>query len=350
MGNKPLISVIMAVYNEEKYIEKSLHSILNQTLQDFEIIIFDDCSTDKTVQIINNIQDERIHLYKNSENQGLTKNLNQGLRLAQGQYIARMDGDDFSLPTRFEKQIDYFQHHPDVMLISCWAQDFGESMLRWKLRENSEELKTRMLVKPVFAHPGFMMKKELIEKGYFYDESFRTAQDYEFASRVAYQYEIGIVQEILLFYRVHKKQISNLAGKEQFSNADRVREQLWNQVGVQLSDQEKKELQCWAKEEQLSSIEKYVNINNLIYRISEANKESGIYSQDTLERTLNRLLYIWVIHTRNIKLLLAFPKVCRYHRKNMILFVKELFGIIIEKFQNRGADGNATAVLKTENL
>lgn len=340
----------MSVYNEEKYIEKSLSSILNQTIQDFEIIIFDDGSRDRTVEIINNIRDERIHLYQNSQNQGLTRNLNQGLRLAQGKYIARMDGDDFSIPTRFEKQIAYFEYNPDVMLLSCWTQDFGESSLRGKLWDNSDELKIRMLVRPVFAHPGFMMKRELIEDGYFYDESFRTAQDYEFASRVAQKYRIGMVQEILLLYRVHKKQISNQAGEEQFSNADRVRERLWMQAGVQLSEEEKRELQSWAKEEKLDNIIKYANINNLIGKILTANKESNIYNQSALEKELKRLLYLWVIRSKKVIYILAFPKVCGYCRKNMILFIKEFFCIIIQKIQNRGAESNVSVILKTENL
>ena len=113
-----------------------------------------------------------------------------------------MDGDDISLPERFEKQVRYLEDHPDVMLISCQTQNFGDSFLCCKLRESSEELKVRMLVRPVFAHPGFMMRRELLDKGFFYDESFRTAQDYELASRVAGECQIGIVPEILLYYRV----------------------------------------------------------------------------------------------------------------------------------------------------
>ena len=232
MEKSPLISVVMSAYNEEAYIKRALKSILDQTEQNFEIIIFDDCSTDATTDIVEGMNDERIRIYRNTENCGLTRNLNKGLRLAKGKYIARMDGDDISLPERFEKQVRYFEEHPDVMLISCQTQNFGESSLCWKLKENSEELKARMLVRPVFAHPGFMMRRELLDKGFFYDETFRTAQDYELASRVADKYEIGIVQEILLYYRVHKKQVSNLSGKEQFNNADRVRERLWNQAGV----------------------------------------------------------------------------------------------------------------------
>lgn len=350
MSKRPLVSVIMSVYNEEEYIEKSLQSILNQTIQDFEVIIFDDCSTDDTVEIINNFKDNRIFLYQNAENQGLTKNLNQGLRLAKGEYIARMDGDDISLPFRFEKQINYFLNYPDKMLISCWTQNFGESSLQWKLQDCDEELKARMLIKPVFAHPGFMMKRELVEEGYYYDETFRTAQDYEFASRIAQKNQIGLVEEILLYYRVHKKQVSNLSCEEQFGNADRVRDILWDQIGVKLSIKEKKVLQCWAKEETLDSIVKYVDMNNFICKALEANRKSGVYKQDILERTLKRLLYIWVIHSKKIRYLLAFPKVCRYYRKNMILFGSEFLRIMIEKIQKRGARRNVSIILETENI
>lgn len=334
MEKSPLISVIMSAYNEEAFVERAIKSILGQTEQNFEIIIFDDCSTDTTTDIIERIGDERIRLYKNSENCGLTCNLNKGLRLAKGRYIARMDGDDISLPERFEKQVRYFEEHPDVMLISCQTQNFGESSLCWKLKESSEELKARMLVRPVFAHPGFMMRRELLDRGFFYDETFRTAQDYELASRVAGEYQVGIVREILLYYRVHKKQVSNLSGKEQFHNADRVREKLWNQVGVALSEDEKRALQKWAKEERAESVTEYVEINRLIDKILAANKASHIYQQEVLDRTLNRLLYLWVIRSKKPGYLLAFPKVCRCRLKNMVLFVREFLKTLKEKIEN----------------
>lgn len=327
----PLISVVMSAYNEERFIEKAIRSILNQTEQDFEIIVFDDCSTDATADIIAGINDERIRLYKNQENCGLTSNLNKGIHLARGKYIARMDGDDISLPERFEKQVRYFKEHPEVMLISCQTQNFGESFLHWKLKESSEELKVMMLIRPVFAHPGFMMRRELPDQGFYYDETFRTAQDYELASRVAEKYQIGIVPEILLYYRVHKKQVSNLSGKEQFQNADRVRERLWNMAGVSISEDEKKALQRWAREERADSIEAYVEINQLVDKILAANSSSGIYRQEALERTLDRLLYLWLIRSKKVGYLLAFPKVCRYQGKNMTWFVREFFGVMKEK-------------------
>lgn len=350
MEKPPLISVIMSVYNEQQYIEKSIKSILNQTEQSFEIIVFDDCSTDATSDLIEGMRDERIRLYRNTKNYGLTRNLNKGLKEAKGRYIARMDGDDFSLPARFEKQVKYMEEHPDVMLISCWTQNFGASFLYAKLRENSEELRVRMLVRPVFAHPGFMMRRELIEKGYFYEESFRTAQDYEFASRVAEKFQIGMLQEVSLYYRIHNKQISNLAGKEQFNNADRVRERLWEQAGTSLNIEEKKDIQSWAKEICPDNIGQYMRINCLIDKILDANRQSHSYHQDVLEKTLKRLLYIWIIRSKRINYLLAFPKVCRYQWKDMVLFVREVVKIVREKIISRGDLKNASAIIKAENL
>ena len=105
----PLVSIIMSVYNEERYIQESLDSVLSQTLDNFELIIIDDCSTDKTAEMIEGYHDSRIRLYRNKENQGLTKNLNNALRYCRGDYIARMDGDDICLPQRLEKQVQYME-------------------------------------------------------------------------------------------------------------------------------------------------------------------------------------------------------------------------------------------------
>lgn len=332
---KPLISVIMSTYNEARYIRQSLDSILHQSEKDFEIILIDDCSQDETVQIIQRIQDERIRLICNSENLGLTKNLNIGLGLAKGKYIARMDGDDISVPDRFKKQEAYMEAHPEIMLVGCQTKNFGESSLVWRLKDDSEELKVRMLIRPVYAHPGFFMRRELIDAGYRYDESFRTAQDYEFASRVAERNSIGLVEEVLLYYRVHRKQVSNQAGEEQFSNADRVRERSWERVGMQFSEEQKKLMQKIIREERDVSVDTLLACGEVLGKIVEANRKTEVYEQEVLEKTLKKVLYTWAIRSKNIKNIVSFPKLCGYHMDNMILFLGEGFRTIHEKILNR---------------
>ena len=328
---QPLISVIMSTYNEEKYIETSLKSLLNQTFQEFEIIIVDDASTDNTRQLIQRLQDERIHLICNEENQGLTKNLNKALKYVTGKYIARMDGDDIAFPTRFEKQVQYMEKHPETMLVSCYTKSFGDSDLVFALPDDSEVLKVRMLVRPVYAHPGFMMRRELIEAGYRYNEEYRTAQDYEFASRVAEKYKIGLVPEILLLYRVHKKQVSAKAGNQQFNNADKIRKRQLERLGVRLSETEWESYLELVKESKVDSLEHFDKVYEIIRKMLQSNEKSKIYNPNIMEKTLKKMLYTWVIRNKNIKHILAFPRVCRYQMKDMLLFVGEVIRTIKEK-------------------
>lgn len=331
--NNPMISVIMSTYNEEKYIETSLKSLLNQTFKDFEIIIVDDASTDHTRQLIQGLQDKRIHLISNEENQGLTKNLNKALQYVTGKYIARMDGDDIAFPKRFEKQYQYMEKHPDTMLVSCYTKSFGDSDLVFALPDNSEVLKVRMLVRPVYAHPGFMMRRELIESGYRYNEEYRTAQDYEFASRVAEKYKIGLVPEVLLLYRVHKKQISAKAGNQQFNNADRIRKRQLERLGIQLSKTEWQDYQKLVKEEKVNGLEDFDRVYEIIQKMVSCNVKTKIYDAKIMEKTLKQMLYTWVIRNKNMKYVLAFPRVCRYQVKDMLLFVGEIIRTIKEKIQ-----------------
>ena len=333
MAKQPLISVIMSTYNEEKYIEASLNSLLNQTFKDFEIIIVDDASTDHTRQLIQGLQDERIHLLCNEENHGLTKNLNKALQYAKGRYIARMDGDDIAFPRRFEKQYQYMEAHTDTMLVSCYTKSFGDSDLVFALPDKNEVLKVRMLIRPVFAHPGFMMRRELIEAGYQYNEEYRTAQDYEFASRVAEKYKIGLVPEVLLFYRVHKKQISAKAGNQQFNNADKIRKRQLERLGVQLSETEWETYQAWVKEIKADSVEEFDKGYEIIYKMLKCNEKSKIYHSKTMEKTLKQMLYTWVIRNKNMNYILAFPRVCRYQMRDMVLFVGEIIRTVKEKIQ-----------------
>ncbi|PKM79101.1 MAG: glycosyltransferase family 2 protein, partial [Firmicutes bacterium HGW-Firmicutes-13] len=116
----PLVTVLMSVYNGEKYLNKAIESILDQTFADYEFLIIDDGSTDNSLEIINLHHDPRIRLIINPENYGLTKTLNIGICLAQGYLIARADADDFFEPTRLEKQIDFLQKHQDVDVVGTW--------------------------------------------------------------------------------------------------------------------------------------------------------------------------------------------------------------------------------------
>jgi len=324
----------MSTYNDSNYIYDAIESILNQSFDDFEFIIIDDASTDDTVRIIKGFSDDRIKLIINSENQGLTKNLNKSLALARGEYIARMDGDDISHLHRFQKQVEYLDGHPDVYLVGAAVHSFGATDLVWRLPDDSDELKIRMLLRPVFAHPSFMFRRKLIEEGFLYDESYRTAQDYDFASRVAQVHKIGRVQDVLLEYRIHEKQISKTASRNQINNADRVRQRLYDELGLELSESDRDFLSKWIAEKCLSSAMDYKTAYGVIDKFIECNRERQIYSEDRFEKTLKKMLYTWVIRSKRISYILCFPGICNFQIKDINVFIGEIIRTMKEKKLN----------------
>ena len=132
--SSPAISVIMSVYNDEKYLAKSIESILNQTYSDFEFIIINDGSTDKSMEIIDRYknEDKRV-VVVNQENMGLTKSLNKAIKLSKGKYIARMDSDDISVSNRLEKQIEFLKHNKDYALV-------GTNIVKINISDNELEI------------------------------------------------------------------------------------------------------------------------------------------------------------------------------------------------------------------
>lgn len=222
----PRISVIMPAYNAEKYIAQAIESILNQTFKDFEFIIINDGSTDNTVKIINQYQDERIILINNEKNKGLVPSLNQGLKLASGEYIARMDADDISLPDRFMKQIKYMDKHPKIGVLGSWFHIFGEEINRIETKLKSPKLADMIETSPV-GHPTAMLRKKFFDKYYLqYDPAYTHAEDYELWTRVIKFMKIANLPEVLLNYRWAKGNVSHIHEKEQSLKSDVIKQKI----------------------------------------------------------------------------------------------------------------------------
>lgn len=226
----PSISVILPVYNEkEDYLRSSIKSILNQTYSDFELIILDDGSTDlECLSLLNYYEktDARIRLIHQKENQGLTKILNQGLRLAQAPYIARMDSDDIAHPRRFEKQIHFMRNSPDVTLCGTWAFIIDEDdkiLGRQCGFTDYDGIKNTIITINSFIHSTWFFKKSAIIDIGGYSEKMLKAQDYELLLKMIIHYKVANIPEILLDYRVSDKSISFKNNKDQERYAIRAR-------------------------------------------------------------------------------------------------------------------------------
>ena len=203
----PKVSVILPVYNCEQYIFETIQSVLNQTFTDFELLIVDDCSTDKTVAIIKEFDDDRIQLTLKEKNTGYTDSLNYAISIAKGQYIARMDGDDICVSTRFEKQVAFLDANPNIILCGSAIQIIGtNTVLRHP--SNHEAIKVKLCLGTSFYHPSVMGRVEVFQAN-LYDKKYEPAEDYDLWTRLAFQGELANLEEVLLLYRVHDNQVSN---------------------------------------------------------------------------------------------------------------------------------------------
>lgn len=228
------ISVVMSTYNTPiPILKEAIESILNQTLRDFEFIIIDDGSTDDSREYLSNLSDPRIQLIRNSENIGLTRSLNIGLKAARGKYIARIDSDDISLPTRFEKQYDYMERHPNVIMcgsrVSYSGNRKGISSGKWRRKiENTDDYRIRLLLAhPGPYHPTFFMRHEMLEMyDITYDENLYYAQDYGLCTVLSRYGDVVVLDDVLVCYREHNMQVSSVHREEQIRYDKMVKKKL----------------------------------------------------------------------------------------------------------------------------
>jgi glycosyltransferase involved in cell wall biosynthesis len=201
----------MSVHNGQEFLREAIDSILNQSYVEFEFLIIDDCSTDSSAEILGEYGqlDKRIAVITNSQNLGLTKSLNLGLRAARGKYIARMDADDISLPERLNKQVAYLNSQASIGLVGSWIEIFGSENRLVKYPVSNDEIKLELLTRSPFAHPSVMFRKSCVEDfDLFYDEKYVTAQDSELWGRFSRHTQMANLPEVLLNYRSNEVSIS----------------------------------------------------------------------------------------------------------------------------------------------
>lgn len=218
----PLVSVIIPVYNCEKYVESSVRSIMNQSYRNLEIIITDDCSTDSSYIILEKLskEDKRIILIKNNINLKIVKTLNNMIAISNGKYIARMDADDISHINRIEKQVDFLEKHTDYSF--CGTQSFfidENNCYLWKsmLPESYKDIKLFSNYSNPFAHPSILAKSECF-KSDNYDEEFLYAEDFHLWKIFLKKYKAANLCERLLYYRILNTSISRNNDSKQKQN------------------------------------------------------------------------------------------------------------------------------------
>ncbi|HJV64636.1 MAG TPA: glycosyltransferase [Geomonas sp.] len=231
------VTVLMPVYNGEQHLREAIDSILGQSFTDFEFLIIDDGSKDASAEIAASYRDPRIRLLRNGQNSGLIFTLNRGLEAANGEFIARMDCDDVSLPERLARQVAFLESHPEVGVCGSWFRKFGagpEKTLQWST--SSESIRCGLLFDSMLGHPTVMLRRKLVgDFGLCYDPAYKNAEDYELWVRAAQHCELANLGEVLLRYRVHPGQVTQSQAAGQRDTAGKVRLALLRGMGIEPS-------------------------------------------------------------------------------------------------------------------
>lgn len=209
----PLISILLSVYNDDNNIKKSIDSILSQSYKNIELLVIDDCSTDKTYEILKEIKDSRVRIFRNKDNLGLTKSLNILINESKGQILARQDSDDISLPTRLEVQLKNLHR---LQLDGCTTRAYIKNSKR-SIPRLSHLLPLSFVIKykNPFIHGTLMVRKNAVIDVGMYDENIKYAQDYKlFLELLKKNYKIKILKKKLYVLNMENN-ISSLSKEEQ---------------------------------------------------------------------------------------------------------------------------------------
>lgn len=285
----PLVSVLMPVFNGERYVRQAVDSVLAQTYKNFELVVVDDGSTDKSAEIVEATGDERVRVVRKAENSGLAAARNTALDEARGEYIAWLDSDDKARPRRFEAQARLLETRPDVGLCGSWVETFGLGQRRrWRYPTESAELKCRLLFDDPFATSSVMLRKAALESaGGRFDMAFPPAEDYELWERISRQWALANLGTVLADYRIHGNQTSVVHSDKQREAVWRVQERQLAKLGIQPTAQQKAtHLRVgvdWCRD---GGAEFTQEAEHWLGQLLEANALAGAFPQETFREVI----------------------------------------------------------------
>jgi glycosyltransferase involved in cell wall biosynthesis len=286
----PLVSVLMPVYNAGLHVEEAIRSILSQTFTNFELLVFNDGSIDNSSAIIKAIQDERIIFFDHAKNAGYVAHLNEGLRIARGKYIARMDADDIALPQRFAQQVALLEQRPEVGICGTEYDTFDAQSYVASVPISDAEIREYMLAYNPMGHPTVMFRKALVEQhGLCYEHSYMPAEDYKLWYEFSKIAKIENLPEILLHYRVHPHQISSYMNETQQLNANKIRTLQLTEKGFHLTSVEQQQYcQIFNPRAHPQTAADFEAMRRMMWKILDENERLQAYDATWFERLFKR--------------------------------------------------------------
>ncbi len=288
-----LVSVLMPVYNAGGFVKDSIESILKQSYRNFELIVINDGSSDNSEELIRSIKDPRINYFKNDVNLGLIQTLNKGIDLCNGDYIARMDADDISLPDRLKKQVEFMNKNREVGVCGSDYIHFGKGkQIALTSHHDHDWIAGWMLFNSSVVHPALMIRSSVIKKeSPYFNSEYKHSEDYELWSRLLFKTKFADIPEILLKYRIHASQVSRQFRDEQMENGNKVRRILLERAGFRFTERELR-MHCLLGNSQIiTSLKDLAVLSFWFSKMLEQNRKIKYIDQSVFEKILAKQWY-----------------------------------------------------------
>ncbi|EFM11433.1 glycosyl transferase family 2 [Paenibacillus curdlanolyticus YK9] len=287
----PRVTVLMPVYNGEKYLNQAIESILTQTYTDFELLIIDDASVDSSVELVRSYNDKRIKLVRNTVNMNLIATLNKGLKLANGEYIVRMDQDDISFPNRLKVQVEFMDLNKEVAISGSWIKTFGTKKSRViKPPTSYKDIKSNLIFGNCLAHPSVIMRKSSLDKfGLSYNQKFIHAEDYELWQRASLLVEVRNIPKVLLKYRINEQGISRVYNEIQLNTIRLVCENILKQLEVNYSENDLENyynLCSWNYNIKINNVNKLNDFEEILLRLYTSNEQKKVFDSTEFNKAI----------------------------------------------------------------
>jgi glycosyltransferase involved in cell wall biosynthesis len=285
----PLISIILPVYNREKYIGESIESILNQTYENFELIIINDGSNDKTENIITKYNDSRIFYYKNENNRGIVFSRNKGISVAKGKYIAMFDSDDIALKKKFEIQIDYMEKKPEIAMTGTYVLHINAAgkllKTKWKLNASSKSIPSIQIFRNYFVQSSVVIRKDAIPNN-SYSTGFDIVEDSKMWFDVALYNKVVNIKQYLLKYRIHDGGISNQRNELHLQNSKKLYKYIFKHLNIDITENEINTHLLIKNKKKIEDIDDLKSIEKWLLKICNHNKIVKLFDQHSLKKVL----------------------------------------------------------------
>lgn len=287
------VTVLLSVYNGEDYIKNAIISVLEQTYTEFDLLLMDDGSTDKSAEIIHSFEDDRIKYIKNEQNMGLTKTLNKGLNLTDSEYIIRMDSDDICYPERFEKQIKYMDENKHLVVSGSNVRQFSATGWDYKTNVNTkpEEIRTELLFNCPLKHPSVIMRNSIIKKeNYQYSTEHIATEDFGLWRKISEKYDLGNLKNVLMDYRIHDQGISVQANKKRESRDKAhilIYKESFDRLGIAYTDKDLTLFRCFVTHSLEFSEENSKQLSDFLFKIKNVIKDNPKFDVNFYEKLVS---------------------------------------------------------------